>query len=572
MRIFFLSVIILLFFSCKEDTLKQDSFSVNIQMQRDPGKINPFYATTSLGREVYQYIFTPLADFHPDNLELYPILIERLPEDVDTIINGVPYVAYKIDMKDDVLWSDGERLTNKDYLFTMQMIKHPLSKITAWKSYFEALKLVELDVNDDTKLTVYFEPNYMLSKEAALTTFVIPSHIFDVNENLLSKGISIFKNNYSTTDSLEIKVVETVNASDDYKTQIVQLGPYEIQDFQTDEYIQLKRKENYWGNNYPDNVFLHNHPNEMLFRFVPDEVGAVNMAKEGQLDIIKLKSSDLFLDMKEDSLFSSKFSFNIPQIMQYYFICINNTTDILKDRNVRVALSHLADVDDYIQNIDGGLGTRTIGHINPTKSYYNNSIMPIAYNPNKAKEILENNGWSDTDGNGVLDKGINGKRTALELDFFITGSSLSQSIALLFQESALKAGVKINIVSKSMALLRKENLNNYNYDLAALSATSDASPDDLYDRWHSSLAQPGTRNQSGYSNLEADDYIEQIRSTRNTERRKAAYLKVQEIMHQDQPVIFLYSPMQKILISKRLKGTTTAKRPGYLANSFSLSS
>ena len=432
--------------------------------------------------------------------------------------------------------------------------------------------MIELDANDDTKLSAFYEPNYMLSKEAALSTFVIPSHIFDAKENLISKGISVFDEDYSTTDSLEIEVVESVNESADHKKQIVQLGPYELMDFQTDEYILLKRKENYWGEKYSDNVFLQNHPIEMLFRFVPDEVGAINMAKEGQLDIISLKSSDLFLGLKEDSLFSSQFSFNIPQIMQYYFICINNTTDILKDKNVRTALSHLADVDDYIHNIDGGLGTRTIGHINPSKSHYNDTIKPIEFNPNRALEILNNNGWSDTDGDGILDKSMNGKKTALELDFFITGSSLSQSIALLFQEAASKVGIRINVVSKSMALLRKENLNNYNFDLAALSATSDASPDDLYDRWHSSLAQPGTRNQAGYANKEADDYIERIRTTRDVQKRKEAYLKVQEIMHEDQPVIFLYSPMQKILISKRLNGNTTAKRPGYLANTFTLSS
>ena len=75
----------------------------------------------------------------------------------------------------------------------------------------------------------------------------------------------------------------------------------------------------------------------------------------------------------------------------------------------------------------------------------------------------------------------------------------------------------------------------------------------------------------GYTNPDADKYIEKIRMTKDSEERKTAYLKLQEIMHEDQPVIFLYSPMQKIIISNRIKAVTTSKRPGYLANSFQLS-
>lgn len=158
----------------------------------------------------------------------------------------------------------------------------------------------------------------------------------------------------------------------------------------------------------------------------------------------------------------------------------------------------------------------------------------------------------------------------MKLDFLITGSQLSKNIAILFQESAKKVGVEINIVTKKNALMQKENMSNFNFDMAALANSLDAAPDDPYSRWHSDNAIPGKRNQVGYVNKASDKLIESIRSTRDLDERKKYYLELQELMYDDQPAIFLYSPLQKIMITNRLNATTTTKRPGYLANTFTL--
>lgn len=570
MRILLLSLVLLFVYSCTSDKKASESFDISIRLERDPGQINPFYATTSLGREVYQYVFLPLADFHPDDLELYPILVESIPEAMDTLLDGVMYASYLIDLKDDARWSDGKALTAEDYFFTIQMIKHPLSEISAWKPYFETLKKIELDPDDPTRLRVYFDADYMLSREVALTTYIMPSHIYDPEGKLTGVGKELIGMDYTAQDSTEIKLVERVNATVNEKTGVVQIGPYELTDYQTDEYIILSARENYWGSAYPENIFLQQGPENIIFRMVPDEITAINMAKEGQLDFIHFRSSDRFLELRKDSSFAEKWNFHTPQIMQYYYLTLNNKSGLLADREVRKAITHMADVDDYIQNIDGGLGTRTIGHFNPSKPYYNKEIDPVKYDIDKAAQILKENGWSDSDQDGILDKRIDGVKKALKLDFYITGSELSQKIALLFQESARKVGVDINIVAKSMALIRQENLANFNYDIAAVARGTDAAPDDPYSMWHSDNAIPGTANQAGYANPVADSLIEEIRRNRSSEGRKEAYLQLQQVMYDDYPAIFLYSPLQKMIISKRLDAKTSAKRPGYMANTFSL--
>lgn len=570
MRLTILLCSLMFLFSCKEENKPVSEFEVNVRLTGDPGQISPFYAATSLGREVYQYIFTPLSDYHPETLELYPILLESLPEAVDTMLNGKPNVYYEIDFLDDAKWSDGVNVSATDYLFTIQMIKHPDSKMLAWKPYVDALTRIELDANDNSRLKVFFDPGYMLSKEVASTIYLMPSHKYDKEGILKSRGNDMFDEAYTSRDSSEIDIVESVNASVNEKEEILQLGPYTITEFQSNEYVILTAKDNYWGNNHPDNVFLEQNPKRIIFRVVPDEVTVSNMAREGKLDFVSFKNSNKFFEMKDDENLAESWSFHTPQLMMYYFIALNNTDEILSDIRVRQALDYLTDREDFIQNIEGGLGVPVIGHFHPMKTYYNKNISPRQPDIGKAEALLAEAGWVDSDGNGIREKLINGKKTELVLDLLFTGSELSKNICLLLQESASKAGIKVELITKKSSLMNKENISVYDYDMAALAASMDIAPDDPYTRWHSDNAVPGTRNQTGYSNPRADELIEKIRNTRDANERKPYYLELQEVMHDDVPVLFLYSPTSKFASSNRLKISTSSKRPGYMANTFKL--
>jgi len=565
---------LLLFSSCSENKTEktQEAFECKIRLNRDPGRINPIFSPTSIGREVFQYIFLPLADFHPESLELIPILIEDIPTAKEIVkTDGDTLVAYDIKIRKDALWSDGERITNRDYEFIVKAIKHPNSKAIGWKPYFDFIKDVQPDSLDDKKLTVLMDKNYMLSKETAITICLMPNHVLDPEGSLSNISIErLNQKDFVDTDSSRIKVIENVNNTMNAKTNVVQTGPYVLKDYQTDLYIVLERQENYWGLKHENIPYLNAEPQKLIFSIVPDEVTAVSMAKESKLDILSMRQSQNFLELKNDDNVNSEWQFHVPQLMMFFYIAMNNKSSLLADKTLRKAMAHLADVDDYIENIDGGLGTRTTGYFHPTKSYYNDKLKQIPYDLQKAASLLDEAGWKDLDQDGIREKQISGKRQNLEFDFLITGSQLSRNLALLFQESAKKVGVKINIVIKKNALMQKENLSNFNYDMAALANSLDAAPDDPYSRWHSDNAVAGKRNQIGYINAESDKLIEKIRTTRDEEKRKEYYIELQELMYEDQPAVFLYSPLQKIMISKRLKATTTSKRPGYMANTFTL--
>ena len=564
-RIIYLLIAFTLVTSCQNEKNTSPSqattYDVSIRLDKEPGAINPFFAPTSIGRTVYQYVFLPLADYHPETLELYPILISDIPTGYNDILqDGRKAVAYDIEFKEDAVWKDGHPVTAEDYSFTITMLKHPLSKATKWKSYINNIYDVKINPDNFRKCTVYCNPDYMLSLETTVTSYIMPKHIYD-NESLLDITTS-------TTDSTQIKIMDNISATMNDRKEIIQVGPYTITDEATNQYIILTKKENYWGDNYPDNPFLQAHPSTLQLKVVPDEVTASVMAKEGQLDLLQLKSSENFLDLRDNN--SNLFTFHTPQLIYFYYLMMNNTSPRLSDKNVRRAMAHLIDVDDVMQNLDKGLGVRTTGPFHPTRPYYNEKLPLIKLDINKAKQLLDDAGWKDTDSDNIRDKMIAGQKTKLSIDFYITGSPLSKNIALIYKESAAKAGVDINIITKKNSLMQKENIKTLKYDMTATAQGFGLNPDDPYSILHSDNALPGKTNRTAYSNPQSDALIEKIRLTLNADERKELYLRLQEIIYEDQPMIFLYSPLMKFVINEKFAATTTSKRPGYLANTFRL--
>ena len=557
-------------FACKSDQ-KSDAETaaneINIRLTKDPEVINPFFSPSAVGREVYTYSYLSLADYHPQTLELYPILLESVPDSYLTTYKDEEVVAYDLEIKKDATWSDGQPITNKDYVFTINTVTHPLSNTNAWKPYFEFLKGVKLG-DGNKKATIYFDKDYMLSKEVSTTFSLLPQHIYDDNDYVLNLPTTTYPENYEAKDSIERKLFESINASPNSALNIVQSGPYQLTAYENNQYIILEKIKNHWTENYPDNPYLQSNLDKITFKIVPDEVTAITMAKDGALDIMGFKNSQAFLDLKDDDQFNDKWSFHIPQLNRYFYVSINNQGKILNDSKVRRAIAHIVDVEDIIENLESGLAIRTIGDFHPSKSYYNDKLKPIDFNQDKAAALLDEAGWKRNEDTGIREKKINGKTEKLAFEILITGSPLSKNIALLMQEAAQQVGMQIKPVSKKFSLIRKENLSNLNYDMTMIVAGQSEAPDDPYAKWHSDNAKPGTKNITGYKNAEVDKLIDELRTKTDAQARDPLYKDIQRLIYEDQPVVFLYSPLDKIMISDKFEAITTSKRPGYFANTF----
>jgi peptide/nickel transport system substrate-binding protein len=228
----------------------------------------------------------------------------------------------------------------------------------------------------------------------------------------------------------------------------------------------------------------------------------------------------------------------------------------------------LVDVESILKNIERGLGTRTVSPVHPLKKTFNTSLIPVDYNIEKSKKLLDEAGWKDSDNNGILDRKADGKSEELELEILISGQELGKKIAILLQENALKVGVKIKITEKDFKLIRTEHIKTRKYQLVPSLLSQDLQAWDDMSKWHSENDTPDGSNEMSYRNPVTDKLIDQIIITKDDEKRKTLYKEIQVQIYNDQPAIFLYAPEERIVISKKWQSSATAKRPGYLANTF----
>lgn len=575
--LFIIICIALTFSSCKTDSGSSSSETIqdgtlHIRKKRDAQKLHPFIYPSPAARDVYQYIFTQLADFDPESLELIPVMIKAVPEKVK-ITEGpnAGKIKFTMEYLPEAKWDDGKDITAKDYKFSVKTAKNLKIKAGGYRSHLQYISDVIIDPNNPKKFDVIFSKDYLLAKETVCTIETYPEHIYDPNGVTATLSFEDVGNEEKINaiiakDSTLMRWVDDMNGIK-YGREIVNgCGPYKLSEWVSDEYIVLDRKENYWGTEL-DNIFLKAGPKRIIFDILPDETTAMTQLKEGNVDLVPEVSGATFTNLQKEE---NNYQYLTPQLMKYYMIAMNGDRPELSDKNVRKALGHLLDVEGVIQSIDFGNGTRTVGPIHPGKNYYNDDLKPLEYNPELAKKILADAGWKDTNSDGTIDKTIGGNNTELELDMYVSEGKLGQQIALLMQEATETAGIKMNIIQKPYKQIEAEHLKKKDYDMTPMMVRQDLVLDDPYTRWHSDHTKMGGRNIYGFENEEMDRITKEIQISTDPEVRNKLYDRVQEILYEEQPVIFLYAPSERMIGSAKWNMSSTVRRPGYLANTFTL--
>ncbi len=568
--IFLLFWFSLMLFSCGEDQNREENedFKISIRLAEDPERLNPMLLVKSVPRQVFQYIFLPLADYDPVTLEMRPILIEKLPDPQ----LGSDDITFDFKFKDDAVWSDGKSISADDYISTIKTALVTGVDATKWRNYLKYILSIDIDPEDSRAFSVKVDAEVnLLALELATTVQLYPKHIYDPNSVLDNYTIDQLRNDEFYDQELRRDsslhfFAQQFNSPKYSRDIVVGSGPYTLTDWKTNQYVVLDRQLEYWGDDYPENMFLQAFATQIEFLIIKDETAALSMMKGGELDILPNLTANGYKSVIQDDTDSEMLYGLTPQIMRYYYLLLNNRSEGLNSKKVRRALAHLTHVDEMIKTLENGTATRTIGHFHPSKSYYHKGLKPIEFDIDRANELLAQDGWTDSNNDGVLDRYQNGSLINLEFDILITGSALGKNVALIFQQDAAKAGVKINIIEKPNRTIIGEHIRPRKFDIFASAMTLSAAVDNPIQRWHSNLTGVNKMNHTGFSNDRADELMELISATKDRQEREKLYLEFQEIMYDEQPAIFLYSPTEKIIVNKNLKLAASPKRPGYFAN------
>ena len=222
----------------------------------------------------------------------------------------------------------------------------------------------------------------------------------------------------------------------------------------------------------------------------------------------------------------------------YSYIGYNLNNPLFQDRRVRVALSHLINRDKILKEVLHGLARKVSGPFFIDSPYYDKSIQPYDFSLEKARALLAEAGWKDSDGDGILDR--DGRKFSFTM-MQVANSSTQQKILPIIKEDMARAGIEMNlqIIEWSVYVQRLESKS---YDACNL-AWSMGYESDPHQIWHSSTAgTPGSSNHIGFRNAEADKLIDEIRVTFDMNRRVELCHQLHRLLHEEQPYSFLFSP------------------------------
>jgi peptide/nickel transport system substrate-binding protein len=461
-------------------------------------------------------------------------------------------------------------VTANDYLFTLKAVFNPYVNSSSWRGFLDFISEVSIDPNDPKKTSVYIDSSYILSLEVITNFNLFPAHIYDP-ENIMSQFTLDDLRDKSKTrtpeqDTLLKKFASSFESPHFSREVVVGAGPYQLDKWASGEFIRIKRKENYWGEKITDApLLIRAYPAEITYRFITDPATAESALKAGEIDVMGDVSPSTFVKMKSDPQWNTKFQFATPAILQMNYLLLNTRDPILADKKIRQALAYCIDYDGILNNLYQGLANRTVGPIHPSKPYYNKELKPIQQDIGHSIELIKEAGWKDTNGNGIPDKVINGKKEELILRIEITGQEEGRTVANILKENAKKAGIEINIEVVDASQFNQDRRQN-TFQIEPFRARSVANLDDPYQTWHSQSDKPGANNFSGFRNAKADSVINEIRTDASAKERDEDYYALQEIIYEEQPVIFLYVPLERIIVSNKFEFTPSSRKPGYFEN------
>ncbi|MBL7813502.1 MAG: hypothetical protein JNL70_00755 [Saprospiraceae bacterium] len=547
-----------IFFYCKSDSSSSmpSGNKVIVRLSGEPDKLNPLTTEDANALQLMNYIFPTLLDYDVQTLELVPVLAKSRPT-VATIDTGKLKggMAYTYEIRDEAVWDNGSPVTGHDFAFTVKAILHPKSGANNWRSGLDFINDIVVDVANPKKFTILSSKKYFLAESKTGTMPLLPAYNYDT-EGVL-KTVSVADLAKADTAKLTPALIQFANNLQNPKFSrekggVVGAGAYALEEWKTGERVVLKKKANWWGDKLASqNAYFMALPDELHFRPVKDEAAATTLLKSGQFDVMNRVNAKDFLEMQKNDTFKTMYQFAAPPSYSLAHMGFNCKSPLLSDKKTRRAIAHLVDIPTIIAKMMRGFAEPYAGPFLPYRTYYNKDLKNIEFDVEKAKTLLAEAGWKNTNSDSTVDKSIGGKTTELVLRFtFGSNNGVAKNIGLMLQESAAKAGVKIELVavdpSAYLGMLKKRD-----FDLFINNLGFSAELDDPKELWASSSNTPDGGNRFQFENKAADALIEQIRTESDEAKRADLFKKFQALVYDEQPAVFLFTTKERIAIKQR---------------------
>lgn len=390
----------------------------------------------------------------------------------------------------------------------------------------------------DPKMPTPYRGNYVMVKKAE----VLDKYTFRATYDkpfapaLISWGMGILPKHL-----LEGKDI----SKSPLKRHPIGTGPYKFVEWRTGDRIELESNHDYFeGRPYIDRY---------IYRIIPDNATRFIELRAGGVDSMGLTPIQ-YLRQTNEPEFEEKYNKYRYLSFGYTYLGYNLKNKRFRDKRIRQAISYAIDKQEIIDGVLMGLGKIATAPYKPGAWYYNPDVKRYPYDPKRARQLLAEAGWLDSDGDGILDK------KGRQFQFTIItnqGNELRQKTAEIIQHRLRDVGIRVKIRIIEWAAFLKEFVNKKKFDAVILGWSGSIDPD-AYNVWHSSKTGPEEYNFISYKNLEVDELLEKGRHTFDLEERKRYYFRFQEILAEEQPYTFLYISEALPTVSSRFYGIEPA--------------
>jgi len=443
--------------------------------------------------------------------------IPNLAVEVPSPANGgisADGLTWKVNLRRDVRWTDGQPFTARDVEFTFRTIMNPAVAVRN-RGGFNLIS--DFRVLDDHTIEMRLERPFAPFLWAWQNMHIVPRHILQGEASIQT---SAFNSNPIGT------------------------GPYILRTRVAGSHMVYERNPNYHRGAPPIRQFIH--------RFIPDQMVAYGQARTGEIDYMALSGvpNDRWTEARaipdRDFLV-----YPTPNVQFIYFNCGNPR---FADPRVRKALTMATEMQKSLDDIYLGTWPRTLSYLQPTHWAYNNTLRDYTADPTGAAALLDAAGWR-VGADGIREK------DGLKLAFTMSttaGNVARQGTQALFQQNWRRIGVAMEIRNMPASVVWGEFTTQSRFDtlLVAWDPTLGLDPD-YTARLHSRFIPVKHRQGSNfvqYENAEVDRLLELGVAQMDQAARKATYGRIQEILHEEVPFAPQGGSVQGHLKRRQLQG------------------
>lgn len=416
-------------------------------------------------------------------------------------------LEYTFHIRDDVKFHDGTPLTVEDVVFTLKTVMDEKVN-SALREDFSLVKKVEKADETTLKITLKEPFPALLDK---LTIGIVPAHCF--------KG-------------------QDVNTAD-FNVHPVGCGPYQFVSYETDSKLVLTRFDDYYG----DKAKIKN----IVCTYLPDYNVRALQLSTGEIDLAYVEPSQVEeLEKNQDTTVYKMDTADYRCVMFNF-----KSTDLFQDVKVRQALCYATNREAVVNSIVHGYGEAAYTPLQ-LNQFQTKDVEQYHYDTAKAKSLLAEAGWTDSDGDGWLDR--NGKTLSFTLTAPIS-DEVRVNIATYLVDEWKKLGVDCKVAAPDWSAI----------DIPSCDAflLGWGSPFDADNDTYRLFATDGSANYGAYSDKKVDETLTKARITADPTERKAAYVEFQQVLAKD-PAYDLICYLTALYgANNRISGISTAKTLGH---------